>query len=195
MVGRKTFGQIDRRLRQAFPHHAQVVFGGCSILLFGDFGQLPPVMNLPLYTAVSHSDLSDQGQRAYQQFDQAFTLTHVMRQAGEDPEQTQFQDILLRLRNAEVTIEDWSHLMKQTPTQIQDLSPFANALCLYPTVEAVVKHNVAKLHDCGHPIATIKAIHTGANAAKAPPDDASGLEPVVLLAKSAHCHVNQQPVG
>ena len=41
MVGRKVFGQIDRRLRQAFPHHAQEVFGGCSMLLFGDFGQLP----------------------------------------------------------------------------------------------------------------------------------------------------------
>lgn len=46
MVGRKTLGQIDRRLRQAFPHHAQQVFGGCSCLLFGDFGQLPPCYGL-----------------------------------------------------------------------------------------------------------------------------------------------------
>ena len=29
MVGRKMFGKIDRRLRQAFPHHTQEVFGGC----------------------------------------------------------------------------------------------------------------------------------------------------------------------
>ena len=49
-----------------------------------------------------------------------------------------------------------------------------------------MEHNVDKLHDCGHPIATIEAIHTRTNAAKAPPDDASGLEPVVLLAKLAH---------
>ena len=49
MVGRKMFGQIDRRLRQVFPHHADDVLGGCSCLLFGDFGQLPPVMDLPLY--------------------------------------------------------------------------------------------------------------------------------------------------
>ena len=40
MVGRKMFGQIDRCLRQAFPHYAQQAFGGCSIILFGDFGQL-----------------------------------------------------------------------------------------------------------------------------------------------------------
>ena len=82
MVGRKVFGQIDCRLRQAFPHHAQEVFGGCSILLFGDFGQLPPVMDLPLYTTDSRSDLSDQGRAAYLQFDKAFTLTHIMRQAA-----------------------------------------------------------------------------------------------------------------
>ena len=61
MAGRKLFGQIDRRLRQSFPHSAQEVFGGCSILLFGDFGQLPPIMDLPLYTTDTHSDLSDQG--------------------------------------------------------------------------------------------------------------------------------------
>ena len=185
MVGRKMFGQIDRRLRQAFPHHAQDVFGGCSILLFGDFGQLPPVMDLPLYTTDTRSDLSDQGRTAYLQFDKAFTLTRIMRQAGQDPQQVRFRDILLRLRNAEVTIEDWNYLMTQTPTSVADLSPFASALRLHPTVEAVVEHNVAKLQASGQPIATIKAVHTGANAAKASPDDASGLEAVVCLAKSA----------
>lgn len=45
MVGRKLFGQVDSRLRQAFPHSADVVLGGCSVLLFGDFGQLPPVVD------------------------------------------------------------------------------------------------------------------------------------------------------
>ena len=34
-------------------------------------------------------------------------------------------------------------------------------------------------------IATIKAVHTGANASKAPGDDAGGLEAIVCLAKWA----------
>lgn len=76
MVGRKVFGQIDRRLHQAFPHRAQEVFGGCSMLLFGDFGQLPPVMDLPLYTTDSRSELSDQGRAAYLQFDKTLS-SHV----------------------------------------------------------------------------------------------------------------------
>ena len=95
MVGRKTFGQVDRNLRQAFPYHSQEVFGGCFCLLFGDFSQLPPVMNLPVYTTDSWSELSDQGRAAYQTFQQGVVLDQVMRQAGQDTEQLQFQDILL----------------------------------------------------------------------------------------------------
>ena len=73
--------------------------------------------------------------------------------------------------------------MLQTPTKIQDLSPFVNALQLFPTIEAVVEHNVAKLRECGQPIATINAVHTGPNASKASPNDAGGLEPVIMLAR------------
>ncbi|XP_011407700.1 PREDICTED: uncharacterized protein LOC105314949 [Amphimedon queenslandica] len=145
IVGRKTFGMIDRRLRQPFPGKSQVVFGGCSISFFGVFGQLPPVMDLPIYNTVARSALSDQGYRAYSQFETAFTLTQVMRQSGQDPDQIRFWDILMRLRNGDTTMEDWNHLMEQTPTRIQDQSPYVNALRLFPTVEAVVDHNFAML--------------------------------------------------
>ena len=123
MVGRKIFGQVDRRVRQAFPHHSQEVFEGCSCLLFGDFGQLPPVMDLPLYTTDSRSELSYQGRASYQTFQQAVVQDQVMRQAGQDPEQVKFRDILLRLRDAKVTVADWNHLMTRTPTKVQDVSP------------------------------------------------------------------------
>ena len=49
----------------------------------------------------------------------------------------------------------------------------------------MIEYNLTKLNDLGQPIATIKAVHTGGNAAKASSDDASGLEAVVCLAKSA----------
>ena len=65
MVGRKMFSQVDKRLCQAFPHSSDEVLGGCSCLLFGDFGQLPPVFDLPLYTTLSRSI----DRAAYQAFD------------------------------------------------------------------------------------------------------------------------------
>ena len=108
MVGRKTFGQIDKRLHQVFPHHADQLFGDCSCLLFGDFGQLPPVMDLPLYTTVSRTALSDLAV----QHTSCLTVLFLMRQSGEDDDQVRFRNILLCMRNSQVTEEDWQHLMK-----------------------------------------------------------------------------------
>ena len=182
MVGRTILGQVDKRLRQVFPHHADTLFGGCSCLLFGDFGQLPPVMDLPLYTTAARSALSDLGSTAYQH---AVVLEQVMRQSGQNPAQVQFRSILLRLRNACLTEDDWKQLMVQTPARIPDVAPFSTSLHLRPTVEAVVEHNVSRLHASGQPIATIKAVHTGPNAGKASSDDAGGLESIVCLAHGA----------
>ena len=62
-----------------------------------------------------------------------------------------------------------------------DGAAFDHALHLHPTVQAVAEYNVAKLHNTGESIATIKAVHTGPNASKASPEDASGLEPGLCL--------------
>ena len=116
MVGRKMFGQVDRRLRQVYPNQSEELFGGRSCLLIGDWGQLPPVMDLPLYTTVSRTELSDLGSIDYHLFDRAVVLDCVMRQAGQDASQELFRSLLLRLRNAELTVEDWKHLMTRHGT-------------------------------------------------------------------------------
>ena len=75
--------------------------------------------------------------------------------------------------------------MKQTPSQIEDLSSFESAQHLFPTVEAVVEHNLDKLRSINKPIAIIKAVHSGPNAHRASTDEAGGLDPVVHLANTA----------
>ena len=52
-ISPKMLTQIDARLRQAFPSHCTIPFGGCSIILLGDFGQLPPVKDIPMYAGSS----------------------------------------------------------------------------------------------------------------------------------------------
>ena len=69
-----------------------------------------------------------------------------MRQSGQDSDQVLFRDILLRLRDAKLTISDWKQLIKQTPTEVTGLAPITNALHLHPTIEAVVEHNITRLH-------------------------------------------------
>ena len=143
MIGRKLFGQVDALLCQAFPHCANDVFGGCSCLLFGDFGQLPPVMDLPLYTLESCSSLSDLGKSAYQLFNKAIVLDQVMRQSGDDDQQIIFHNILLRLK---LTTSDWQCLMSQ-PLHISVMSLYSKLPSTSTlTVEAVLEHNLARLH-------------------------------------------------
>lgn len=185
MVGRALFGKINARLCEAFPQHADTVLGGCSCLLFGDFAQLPPVMDLPLYTATQRSSFSDLGRSVYQCFDKAIILTEILRQQGQSNEQILFRAILSHMRNATLTRDDWQYLLAQTPTRLHDLSAFSNALRLFPTIESVTTYNCNKLHASGFPIATIKAIHSGTHADKGTSEDASGLDPIVSIAHGA----------
>ena len=55
-----------------------MLIGWCSCIIFGDFGQLPPVMDLPLFTTETRTDLFDQGQAAYLQFEKAYVFNQVI---------------------------------------------------------------------------------------------------------------------
>ena len=48
MLGQTTFGWIDKRCKQAKATY-NIVYGGISMILIGDPGQLPPVADKPLY--------------------------------------------------------------------------------------------------------------------------------------------------
>ena len=52
-IGPKMLNQIDAQLRWDFPSNCTIPFGGCSIILVGDFRQLPHVKDIPMYTGSS----------------------------------------------------------------------------------------------------------------------------------------------
>ena len=50
MVGRSQVGQMDCHLCKACPQNTDEILGGIPTIFFGDFGQLPPVGDSPMYS-------------------------------------------------------------------------------------------------------------------------------------------------
>ena len=187
MIGCRTLGMIDERLRQAFPNAADQVFGGRSVILVGDFGQLPPVCDAPLWSEPSTSrPLDKRGQSAFSMFHTAVVLDRVVRQAGD----TEFSNALLRLRNAETTDADYKLFTERFVDSLFEDEAFQSAVRLYPTHGKERAYNKAKLnqlHCRTNPLARILAEHRPdvASARKAEPEDAGGLVKQLVLARDA----------
>ena len=97
--------------RQTFaPGHRQLdkPFGGLSIILIGDFAQLPPVGDSPLYSNSPKSSLQIHGHTMYQLFTTVVILSESLQQAGSVPDAVAFRSLLLGLRNGTVNESDWS---------------------------------------------------------------------------------------
>lgn len=190
MVGQAQMGHCDHRLHQAFSQNADETLGGLPAIFFGDFAQLPPIGDTPLYSnklsARKHA-LTVEGRRVYESFQQSITLSRIFRQEGDDPIQVQFRDALLRLRNYSTTQEDynllktrfWQYLSPNERTQFRD------TLHLLPTIALVSECNNIRLGELGKPVVCCNAKHNKPAAKKASNEDAEGLEKEILLAEDA----------
>ncbi|CAB4434101.1 unnamed protein product [Rhizophagus irregularis] len=78
MVGRRFLAIIDLRLWQTFPDHYNIPFGSRSIILVGDYGQLPPACDVPMYSQDSRN--RSYGRSAYSQLQEMYKLEAMQRQ-------------------------------------------------------------------------------------------------------------------
>ena len=65
MIGRRQMGMIHSRLCHVFPGRSSQPFGGTSLILVGDSGQLPPVGDSPLYGCRKRSSIKQRQSYVY----------------------------------------------------------------------------------------------------------------------------------
>jgi PIF1-like helicase len=192
MIGRVQLGRSDWRLRQAFPQKADETLGGLPALFFGDFAQLPPIGDTPLfsnkdYEGTDRASLLQQGKTVYNSLTKSVTLTQIFRQEGEDPDQVKLRQALLNLRTYTTTEEDYQFFQRRmwNNLTVEERTGFKDALHLLPTKNSVADYNKLHLAQTAQPVLRCMAKHNCNSAKKASVDDADGLEPMVLLAEGA----------
>ena len=74
---------------------------------------------------------------------------------------------MLRLRTAEITLNDWKLLLTHQPNGVSNINDFTGATRLYYSNEEVAKYNYDNLVKLNTPIAEIHAWHSS-NDAKVP---------------------------
>ncbi|GBB92973.1 hypothetical protein RclHR1_20930006 [Rhizophagus clarus] len=106
--------KINTRLRQGFSENRNIPFGERSIILFSDFGQLPPMLDLLMYTTnISQDELSNNGIVSYKSFSEACKLDVIEKQSRDSEKQQTFKDILLRMRDGKNNKNDWIILTRR----------------------------------------------------------------------------------
>lgn len=142
MIGRKMMGRIDSRLRQgkAIDSSTTESLGNVSCVGIGDPAQCEAMGDDQFYderprqdtTAdedCTHTRLSNIGLSVYAEFDEVIILTHVHRMSHiEEPKDatdieynnraTQYWDIMHRLRDYNMTLEDYYWLCKRKQSKL-----------------------------------------------------------------------------
>ncbi|GBC30321.2 ATP-dependent DNA helicase PIF1-like [Rhizophagus irregularis DAOM 181602=DAOM 197198] len=166
---------IDMRLREAFSENKNKPFGRRSVILFGGFCQLAPVLNVPMHFPLS----------VYRQFKEVYKLDIIQWQSEND--QQGFRDILLRLQDGKSMLNDWNILISRFKKNLNraEHDRFQDVVFIHTTWAKVYKVNIKMLRRLNWPITKICAVHSSERTAKcAKTNIAKGLEVEILLGRT-----------
>ena len=189
MLDQVTFSWIDKHCNQGTGCNDKV-FGGKSLILTADPGQLPPVADKLLYHCKPSNAVGEQGYQAYHMFDRVVKLTVNQRVQGMTSEQINFRDLLLRLRKGNSTVGDWKLLLTRQPSNIPNLCDFKDATRLFYSNEQVANYNHEQLTILQYPIDHINPRHSSSLAKKISSDDKFYSK---ILCNLPACHTPTHP--
>ncbi|MCH2545601.1 MAG: AAA family ATPase [Alphaproteobacteria bacterium] len=190
MLGCYMMYMIHQRLCQIRPRSAKKRFAGVSIILMGDFAQLPPVGDIPLYAKVTNkfSTYQIDGRLYFNELFVKNTLIfdEIMRQKGDA--QKSFRGVLDRLSNGDFNKSDWEFLKERdlfgpnfSSDQRKEFLDSATMLCALN--RDLKHHNTYRIKKLGTPIFHIKSYNSPESIKSAPSSEAQGLMSQMLIAK------------
>ena len=183
MIGQKMFYMISERLKEARPKTQDQPFGGVSIVILGDWRQLPPVFDSALFHNAGGKWVV--GYNLYRSFKNTVIFTKVQRQEGEG--QKDFRAQLERLGNGEFTSKDWEkwsqRSLKRLPPQ-ERLTFEQTATKACARKQDMQSYNVQRIEALKQPIAPLPA-QNDCYEAKLRGEKETGLPDNLLLCKGA----------
>ena len=188
MVGLHMLYMIHKRLTEI--KCSPKLFGGVSLILMGDFAQLPPVKDKPLYDNVI-KDLNlfqAQGSNLFQEFNNGRTIifNEIMRQQGES--QNRFKEILNSLADGSFDKAGWMYLKERDLFLSDKFSKddqrefLASATLITSTNKVAKEYNCKRIKQLGTNIALVQSDNNCPEAANASFNKA-GLPKSIMLAK------------
>jgi len=139
MIGLNLIGFVDLRLRAIFQ--GDLPFGNVSVLLMGDFLQLPPVGDRPLFKKNHEAfGLEAAGIRAYESFQDCIFLDEIIRQGSD---QVKFKEILGNVRLGKMIPDHERILVGRQVSSLtrKQLTPFMTAPFLFGDNARQIKYN------------------------------------------------------
>ncbi|XP_052129345.1 uncharacterized protein LOC127750839 [Frankliniella occidentalis] len=184
MVGLRMLACLEKRCRELTDDSK--TFGGLQVFFFGDYNQLCPIGDQPLYSETNiysqNNSLLERGKLLLNEITNVFILNICHRFANQE-----YVEFLKRVSVGRCVEADVLSFRKRCINRLSndEKQTFKNSLYITSTNERAFELNMSRLKDLNEPIAFLKAQNNNKVAFLSSDDLADGLVNVLYISKNS----------